>query len=172
MSLYQDSVVQMSATLRNLSAMLDRAAEFCEARNSPADMFVGYRLYPDMRPFEFQIQAACDAAKFAGARLAGVEVPSHPDTEKTLAELKARISATLDFLDGLDEGQFEGAAEREVRLSFLPGKAARAADYLRELALPNFYFHTLTAYALLRQCGVPLGKRDFIATLTLHDVAS
>lgn len=172
MSLYQYSVVQLSQMLRNLSAMLDKAAEFAAARGGSADDFIGFRLSPDMRPFEFQIQAACDAAKFAGARLAGVAAPSNPDTEKTLAELKARIAVTLEFLGGLSSEQFAGAEDREVRLGFLPGKGMRAADYLREMALPNFYFHATTAYALLRAAGVQLGKRDFITHLTLHDAAS
>lgn len=172
MSLYHDSVVQMSRMLRNLAVLLDKAGQFAEARGASPDVFVGDRLHADMRPFEFQIQAACDAAKFAAARLAGVEPPKNPDTEKTLGELKARIAATLEFLDGLGEAQFAGAEDREVRLSFLPGKGMRAADYLREMALPNFYFHATMAYALLRAAGVQIGKRDFITTLTLHDTAA
>jgi hypothetical protein len=172
MSYHQDTVVQMGRMLRNLRAMLDKAAEFADARGAEADCFIGFRLHPDMRPLEFQIQAACDAAKFAAARLAGVEPPKNPDTEKTLDELRARIDATLEFLDGLEAAQFDGAGEREVAISFLPGKAAYGADYLREFVLPNLYFHATTAYALLRQAGVPLGKRDFITHITLHDAAS
>ncbi|MEZ4453973.1 MAG: DUF1993 domain-containing protein [Nannocystaceae bacterium] len=169
MSLYHDSVVPMSRTLRALSSWLDKAAAFAEARQASPDIFIGARLHADMRPFEFQIQSACDSAKFAAARLAGVDAPSHPDTEKTLAELKARIASTLEFIDGLQEGAFEGAEARPVRLAFLPGKWIRGDDYVRELGLPNFYFHATTTYAILRQAGVQVGKRDFIAHLTLHD---
>lgn len=171
MSYHEDTVVQMGRTLRNLRALLDKAAEFARARGAEPDCFIGVRLHADMRPFEFQIQAVCDAAKFAAARLAGVEPPKNPDTEKTLDELRARIDATLAFLDGLDPAQFDGAGEREVAISFLPGKAAYGADYLREFVLPNFYFHATTAYALLRHAGVQVGKRDFITHLTLHDAA-
>lgn len=170
MSLYQDSVVQMSKMLRNLAGFLTKATEFATAKECSPDDFVGFRLAPDMRPLAFQIQSACDAAKFAGAKLAGVTPPENPDTEATMAELEQRITTTLEFLDGLKPEQFEGAAEREATMSFLPGRAMYAADYLREMALPNFYFHVTTAYALLRLAGVKVGKIDFIGGLTLHEL--
>lgn len=172
MSLYQDSVVQLSQMLRNLDGWLAKAVAFAEARKFSPDDFVGFRLCPDMRPLSFQVQSCCDSAKFAAARLAGVEAPSHPDTETTMAELSARIASTRAFLETLKPEQFEGGAEREVRLSFLPGQAIKGGDYLREMALPNFYFHVTTAYALLRQAGVEIGKRDFIGNLTLYPVES
>jgi hypothetical protein len=156
--------------LRNLDAWLGKAAAFAEAKGSAPDDFVNFRLTFDMRPLAFQVQSACDTAKFAAARLAGIDAPSHPDDETTLAQLKARIAVTLEFLDGLEERQFAGAAEREVRLSFLPGQAAFGPDYLREMALPNFYFHVTTAFALLRMAGVGIGKREYIGNLTLHAV--
>ncbi|KIG13312.1 hypothetical protein DB30_00360 [Enhygromyxa salina] len=161
----------MSSMLRNIDGCLDKAIAFAEAKEFSADDFAGFRLAPDMRPLSFQIQAACDAAKFAGARLAGVEAPSNPDTETTMAELKARIATTLEFLKGLDERAVDGGAEREVRMSFLPGMGIRGADYLRQMAVPNFYFHVTTAYALLRAAGVGVGKRDFITDLALFPVA-
>jgi hypothetical protein len=170
MSLYQLSVVQMSKMLRNLDACLDKAVAFAEAKGSKPDDLVNFRLAFDMRPLAFQVQSACDGAKFAAARLAGVEPPSNPDTETTLAQLRARIAVTLEFLATIDEGKFAGAAEREVKMSFLPGQAAYGADYLREMALPNFYFHVTTAYALLRMSGVKIGKMDFLGSVTLHPV--
>lgn len=172
MSLYQDSVVQMSKMLRNLSAWLGKATAFAQAKECSADDFVGARLTFDMRPLSFQVQAACDSAKFAAAKLTGITPPVHPDTETTMAELEQRIAKVLEFLDGVTPEQFEGAAEREVTLPFLPGKAMVGADYLREMALPNFYFHVMTAYALLRMAGVKVGKIDYIGGLTLHDAAS
>lgn len=172
MSLYQQSVVQMSKMLRNLDVCLDKAVAFAEAKSFSPDEFVSFRLAPDMRALAFQVQTSCDSAKYAGARLAGVEAPALPDTETTIEALKQRIAATLDFLNGLTEAQFEGAADREVRPSFLPGKGARGEDYLHEMALPNFYFHLTTAYALLRMSGVDLGKHDFIGSVTLHDLDS
>lgn len=170
MSFYQHTVVQMSKMLRNLDAWLTKAAAFAEAKGSSPDDFAQFRLSFDMRPLTFQIQSACDIAKLAGARLTGVEAPVHPDTETTLAQLHARIGSTIEFLEKLDEKQFAGAAEREVRLSFIPGQALYGADYLREMALPNFYFHVTTAYALLRMSGVGVGKTDYIGSLTLHPV--
>lgn len=169
MSLYQDSVVQMSKMLRSLAAMLGKATAFAQTKECSPDDFVGYRLTFDMRPLAFQIQSACDSAKFAAAKLAGVTPPAHPDTETTMAELEQRVAKVLEFLDGIKPEQFEGAAEREVTLNFLPGKAMYGADYLREMALPNFYFHVTTAYALLRLAGVKVGKMDFIGSVTLHD---
>lgn len=160
----------MSKMLRNLDACLAKAVKFAEHKETSPDDFVGFRLAFDMRPLAFQVQSACDTAKFTAARLSGTEAPSHPDSETTMAELQARIAATVEYLDGVKEDQFKGAAEREVTLSFLPGQACIGADYLREMALPNFYFHVLTAYALLRTAGVGVGKRDFIGSLTLHPV--
>jgi hypothetical protein len=171
MSLYQNSVVQMSKMLRSLDACLEKAAAFAEAKGSNPDDFVNFRLTFDMRPLAFQIQSACDSAKFAVARLSGVDAPSHPDTETTFAQLRARIATVLEFIATIEEKQFAGAAEREVKLSFLPGQAMYGADYLREMVLPNFYFHVTTAYALLRMSGVKIGKMDFLGSVTLHPVA-
>jgi hypothetical protein len=168
MSLYQLSVVQMSKMLRNLDACLEKATAFAEAKGASPDDLVHLRLTFDMRSLAFQVQQACDSAKFAAARLAGVTPPSNPDTETTIAQLRARIGATLEFLGTITEPQFAGAAEREVTMAFLPGQAAYGADYLREMALPNFYFHVTTAYALLRMAGVKIGKMDFLGSVTLH----
>ncbi len=170
MSIHQLSVVQMSQMLRNLDACLEKAAAFAEAKGSSPDDFVKFSLAFDMRPLSFQVQSACDTAKLAASRLTGVDAPVHMDTETTLAQLRARIGATLEFLSGLTEKQFAGAAEREVKLSFIPGQAMFGVDYLREMALPNFYFHVTTAYMLLRVSGVGIGKRDYIGNLTLHPV--
>jgi hypothetical protein len=170
MSFYQHTVIQMTKMLRNLDACLKKAAAFAETKGSSPDDFANFKLTFDMRPLTFQVQSACDIAKLAGARLTGVEAPVHPDTETTLAQLFDRIASTISFLETLDEPKFAGAAEREVRLSFIPGQALYGADYLREMALPNFYFHVTTAYALLRMSGVAVGKRDYIGSLTLHPV--
>jgi hypothetical protein len=166
--MYHHSVVQMSRMLRNLESLLQKAASFAETKGSRPDDFVGFRLTFDMNPLAFQIQSACDSAKFAAARLTGVEAPVQPDTETTLAQLSARIADTLAFLDKFEESQFAGAETREVRLNFIPGQVLVGSDYLRELVLPNFYFHVVMAYALLRQAGVKLGKLDFLGSLTMH----
>lgn len=170
MSTYQLAVVQMSKMLRNLDACLDKAVAFAEAKGSKPDDLAHFRLTFDMKPLAFQVQSCCDSAKFGAARLAGVEAPSHPDTETTLAQLKARIASTLEFLAGFEEAQFVDAEQREVTLSFIPGQGIYGADYLRELVLPNFYFHVTMAYALLRKAGVAVAKMDFLGSLTLHPI--
>lgn len=168
MSIYHQSVVQMSKVLRNLDACLAKAVSFAEAKGSSPDDFVTFKLTFDMRPLSFQIQSACDSGKMAAARLCGIQPPVHPDTETTMQQLRDRIASTVEFMDKLEEQQFAGAAEREIRLSFIPGKMLIGSDYLRELVVPNFYFHVTVAYALLRAAGVPLGKMDYLGSLTMH----
>lgn len=165
MSLYEASVPQLVKMLGNLDRWLDKAADHATARKFDIDTLLLARLAPDQYPLVRQIQSACDAAKFAGARLAGKEAPVHPDTEVTLAELRVRIQAVIAFLGALTPADFEGAARRPVSLSFAPGMVMAGTDYFNELAMPNFYFHATTAYAILRHNGVPLGKSDFIGSM-------
>jgi hypothetical protein len=109
------------------------------------------------------VQIACDTAKGAVARLAGVEIPKHEDTEQTLAELKARIAKTLDFIGSVSAAKLDGSEEREVVLKMRSGEQKfTGLQYLMGHALPNFYFHVTTAYNILRANGVEIGKRDFI----------
>jgi hypothetical protein len=169
MSMFAASVPQLSKMLKNLSAWLDKAVEYAEAKPFDPNVLASCRLAPDMYPLIMQVQGACDSAKFAVARLSGVTAPPHDDVEQTIDELRARIAACLDFIQGVTEKAFEGAATRVVTLPFAPGKAITGADYLNEMALPNFYFHISMAYAILRHNGVPLSKRDFIGSLNLHD---
>lgn len=170
MSLHDASVSQMSKMLRNLQNWLDKAEAHAKAKGFEVDVLATARLAPDQYALVRQIQAACDGAKFTAARLAGIEAPKHPDEEKTIAELRARIRSTLAFLETVTPAQFEGAADREVTLAFLPGKAAKGSDYLVDMGLPNFYFHVTTAYAILRHNGVELGKYDYIGGARLHDI--
>ena len=163
LTLYQASVPRFAAMLKNLAAILDKAQAHCEARKIDPLALTTDRLYPDMLPFTRQVQIACDSAKGAAARLAGVEVPKHEDTEQTFAELKARIARTLDFMASVPAAKIDGAEEREVVIR-LRGQDTkfRALQYLQNFAWPNFYFHVTTAYNILRHNGVELGKRDFI----------
>ena len=146
-------------SLRNLSAILDKAL----ATGTDETVFLEARLAPDMHLFPRQIQMASDAAKGAVARLAGVEVPSMPDTETTFAELKERLAKTIAFIEGVDAAKFEGAEDREVVLKFPQGEMRfTGCDYLTGFVLPNFFFHATMVYALLRANSVPLGKMDFL----------
>jgi hypothetical protein len=165
-SVYDVSIPVFTLSLTNLAAILDKAASHGESRKLDPKVFPAARLIVDMLPLSSQIQIACDTAKGAAARLAGVEVPKHPDNETTLDELKARVAKTLDFIKTVKREQLEGAESREIVLQF-PQLTLKftGLNYLTNFVLPNFFFHVTTAYALLRKNGVDLGKRDFLGQL-------
>ena len=164
-SMYQASAPRFANTLKNLSAILGKAQAHCEARKIDPLVLSASRLYPDMFALARQVQIACDSAKGAVARLAGVEIPKHEDTEKTFEELQARIARTLEFIATVKPAQVDGSEEKEVVLK-LQGKDVpfNGLQYLLGFAWPNFYFHATTVYAILRHNGVEVGKRDFIGT--------
>ena len=164
MQSYDASVPVFIHFLNSLSAILKKAEAHCAARKIDPAVMLGSRLSPDMFPLVRQVQIASDAAKGAGARLAGIEVPSYPDEEKSFDELQARIARTIDFLKGLKPEQFEGAESRAISLK-AGGREMNFTGgvFLETWAKPNFYFHLTTAYAILRQAGVELGKPDFLA---------
>jgi uncharacterized protein len=161
--MYQASAPRFANTLRNLSAILDKAQAHAETKKIEPVVFTQSRLAPDMFPLSRQVQIACDSAKGALARLAGVEIPKHEDTEQTFAELNARIAKTLDFVESLKPAQIEGSEDREVVLK-LRGQDVKfnGLQYLLGFAYPNFYFHVTTAYNILRHNGVEIGKRDYV----------
>ncbi len=163
LTVYEASVPRFANILRNLTAILDKAEAHAEARKIDPLALTQARLFPDMFTLARQVQTACDSAKGAVARLAGVEIPKHEDTEKTFPELKARIAKTLDFIQSVDRAKLDGAESREVVMKFR-GEDTKfgALQYLFGFAYPNFYFHVATAYGLLRHNGVELGKRDYI----------
>jgi hypothetical protein len=164
------SVLEMKKMLNNLDAWLEKAITHAKARSFDPAILLGARLAPDQYPLVRQVQSACDNAKFAAARLSGKEAPKHPDTEQTMDEVRARIRTCTSYVDTFKGADFEGAEGRAVVLSFLPeGKVISGKDYLTEMALPNFYFHAVTAYSILRHNGVDVGKRDFIGSMTLRD---
>jgi hypothetical protein len=164
-SMYQASVPVFQQILTSLSAILTKAAAHAEAKKIDPSVFITARLAPDMFPLSRQIQIATDHAKGASARLAGVEIPSYPDTETTFAELQTRITKTLDFIKQLKPAQFEGAASREVKLKIGGNELTFSGQkYLFHGAFPNFFFHAATAYDILRHNGVEVGKRDFIGS--------
>ena len=164
--LYDFTVPAFTAALTNLSAQIDKAAAHCKQKEFDDQQLAASRLIADMLPFTSQVQIACDIAKGAVARLAGMEPPKHEDTEKTFPELKARIAKTLDFIGSVQPQQFSGAETREVVLKF-PALTLqfKGKDFLTKFALPNFYFHATTAYAILRENGVALGKADYLGAI-------
>jgi len=162
--IYDASVPIFIQFLTGLGSILHKAEAFVQSKKIDPDALLSARLYPDMYTFTRQVQLTCDFAKGAGARLAGIPVPSFPDEEKTFEELHARIRKTTDFLRTLKKDQFADAAERAVTLKVGGQEMSfKGADYLNRFVLPNFYFHMTTAYALLRHNGVELGKMDFMA---------
>lgn len=163
-SMYQASVPLFVRMLRNLSAILDKAAAHAEARKIAPPVLPGLRLIADMFPLSKQVQIATDHAKGCVARLAGVEVPKYEDNEQTIEELKARIARTIAFVESFTADQIDGTEERDIAFT-LGGYdlAFKGVDYLVGFALPNFYFHMVTAYNILRENGVEIGKRDFLA---------
>lgn len=162
-SMYQASAPRFAHTLNTLSAILDKAQAHCDARKIDPLALTGFRLYPDMLPFTRQITIACDTAKGAVARLGGVEIPKHEDTEKTFPELKARIAKTLHFIGGVKASQVDGSEDRPIVLKLRGSDVGfTGLSYLLGYALPNFFFHAVTAYGILRHNGVELGKRDFL----------
>ncbi len=164
-SMYQASAPRFANTLGNLAAILDKAKAHAAAKKIDEQVMLSLRLYPDMFALARQVQIACDSAKGAVARLAGVEIPKHEDTEKTFDELKERIATTLAFIATLKAAQIDGTEEKEIVLK-LQGRDVpfKGMQYLLGFAWPNFYFHAATAYDILRHNGVEIGKRDFIGT--------
>jgi hypothetical protein len=164
--MHQVSVPIFLKTLGNLSAILDKAAAFAAEKKVDPAVLLGYRLAPDMLNFTSQVQNAADHAKRATARLAGIEAPPYEDNEASFADLKARIDKTVAFINTLKPAQIDGSEAREITLKTGSGTRVLTGQiYLLHNALPNFFFHVTTAYAILRHCGVPIGKRDFIGQI-------
>ena len=162
-SMYQVAVPVFVKTLGNLAAILDKAAAFAAARKVDPSVLLGYRLAPDMLSLTRQVQIASDHAKRAPARLAGIEAPVYEDNEESFAELKLRIDKTVAFINTLKPGQIDGSEARDITLKIGSGTQTLSGQaYLLHNALPNFFFHVTTAYAILRHCGVEIGKKDFI----------
>jgi uncharacterized protein len=166
LSLYQCSVPVYERGLNAFLAILDKAEEHATARKFDPDSYLAMRLSPDMWPLGRQVQAFCDHAKNSAFRLAGKEPPVKEDKETTIAELRARIDATLDMLKSIDAKAMEGGESREI---VIPAGANKlkvpGADYLLHFAMPNFYFHLTTAYDILRASGVEIGKRNFMGAV-------
>jgi hypothetical protein len=165
MNLYDATVPIFTKLLSNVEKWLDKAAALADAKKFELDSLAGARLAPDQYPFVRQIQAACDQAKFTAAKLCGKEPPAHPDTEKTIAEIRQRIRTVVAYLGTFKREDFAGADERTCSHAWMGGKTLRGDDYLNHLGLPNFYFHLTTAYDILRHNGVDVGKMDYLVDL-------
>jgi hypothetical protein len=164
-SMYSASVLPAIRTLNNLSAILGKAAAHCEARKIDQAALINSRIFPDMFPLSRQVQIASDMIKGGVSRLAGVEIPRFEDTETTFAELQARIAKTVDYLSTFKPEQIDGSEGRDISIQMRDRVVeSKGQQYLTDGVLPNFYFHVTTAYNLLRQGGVEIGKRDYLGT--------
>ena len=166
LTMHSASVPVFVRMLGNLVGWLDKAESHARERKFEPSVYLGARLAPDMLPLPSQIQIACDAAKFCVARLAGVEAPPFPDEEKTVDDLRQRVRKTIDYLQSIPPAQIDGSDAREISVPRRAGSITMTGEaYLKTFALPNFFFHVTTTYALLRHNGVELGKADFLGAL-------
>jgi hypothetical protein len=164
-----DAIGLFTKTLENLEKWMDKAAEHAKARSFEVDVLAQARLAPNAFAFVQQVQALCDQAKYAAAYLGNQKAPSHPDTEKTFAELRERIRKCTGYLATFEAKDFDGAESRRVSPPWLGGRWLTGHDYLVQVAIPNFFFHATMAYAILRHNGVELGKLDYIGGLPARE---
>jgi len=171
-SLSAASISVFEIGLNALSGVLGKAEAFAAAKKVDPAVLLHTRLSPDMFDLTRQVQTVSDQAKRGSARLAGVEPPSYEDTETTIDQLKARIAKTVAYLKTLDPKQIDAAADRDVKFPLGGGNTGqmKGDDYLNHFVLPNFYFHLTAAYAILRHCGVDIGKRDFLGAIPIKTV--
>jgi len=168
--MYYLAIRQFARSLKNLDTIIGKAASYAEARKFDVNNFTTARLFPDMLPFANQVRIATDMAKAAAANLSGKEAPKFEDNEKTIEELRARVARCITFLESFSAADFEKVSSKTIiKIPFPQGKALHADEYLLGRQIPNFYFHLTTAYNLLRQGGVEVGKLDFIGALELLD---
>ena len=164
-SMYKASVPIFVQFLTSLSAWLDKAAAYAEAKKIDPAVLLNTRLFPDMFPLARQVRAATDHAINACGRLAGVELPTFANTEASIPELEERVAKTIEFIKAIKPAQIDGSEDNEITMKFASGERKFSGQpLLLNFCLPNFYFHATTAYDILRQSGVELGKRDFMGT--------
>lgn len=167
---YDFSVPLFIKMLSGLKNVIEKARPIAEKMDGGETAFLAKSLAPDMFPFSRQIQIATDNAKGAVARLTGTENPKYEDTESTFLELEARIDKTIAFLKTYSPEQFVNISEKKIELPYFPGKYMDGDAYFKEYALPNFFFHVTTAYAIVRSLGGELGKPDYMHTLPLKNI--
>ena len=164
--MHYETFLHMKKQLGHMDKWLETASAHAATMKFDPNLYLGFRLAPDQFALVRQVQAVCDTAKLAASRLTGKDAPSHPDTEQTVDELRARIRSVIAYLDGLSAADFADAATRSITTPRWEGKTMTGANYFLEHGQPNFYFHLAHVYAILRHNGVSLGKRDYLGALT------
>jgi uncharacterized protein len=167
--MYYQAVSRCTLMLENLESWLNKAEQYADAKKFDVGVLMISSLAPDMKPFIYQVQSACDYVKAAASWLSGQTPPKHEDNEQTIDEVRARIRKTVAFADSVTEARFAGAAEQKISLSWAPGKVLGGEDYLLQMTIPNVYFHITMAYAILRHNGVDIGKMDFLGPVNWVD---
>jgi hypothetical protein len=168
MTIYDLTIPQLGKMLANVDHWLALAIAHADKKKFDVSNLMKFRLAPDQFAFDKQVQTVCDNAKFVAARLAGKDWPTHPDTETTIEQLRARIASVIGYLETFKPEDFAGADERKISLPWMEGKWMRGDEYVMQFALANFYFHTVTVYAMLRTNGIELGKREFIGGVPMR----
>jgi len=163
--IYELTVTQFIKTLKQMDTFLDKAAGFADSKKFDVEVLLQSRLAPDQFNFIRQVQIACDTAKLGASRLTGKAAPSHDDSEKTLAEVRARIQSTVNYLESFSEADYKNAAETTVTQPRWEGKTLTGNQYVIHHMIPNLYFHVTTAYSILRHNGVDVGKKDFLGAM-------
>ncbi|MNJ91287.1 hypothetical protein D3C87_89370 [compost metagenome] len=163
--IYDLTVPQFIKGLHNLSALLDKGAQYAETKKFDVEVLLNSRLAPDQFPLTRQIQITCDTAKLCASRLAMKDAPVHPDTEKTLPELKARIASVISYLETFTAKDYSEAATRHITNPRWDGQYLTGEEFVVHHAIPNFYFHMTTAYSILRHNGVEVGKKDYLGKM-------
>jgi uncharacterized protein len=164
-SMYQASAPVFDKMLGNLSAILGKAASWAEARKIEPTVLLNARLAPDMFALTRQVQIACDFGKGTCARLAGLEPPKYEDNEASFADLQARVAKTRQYIGTIQAAQIDGSEDRHVKFQAGPRTFEfKGQAYLTGFALPNFFFHYTTTYAILRHNGLDLSKGDYIGS--------
>lgn len=161
-SVYELTIPQFTTTLKALRKILVKAQAFADSKKIDSSVLLQTRLAPDQFPFVRQIQIATDNAKGCVARLTDVKTPVFEDNEKTMDELMARIDKTVAFLNTIKPEDFKGYESKKASFPWYPGMYLEGKDYLVQHLLPNFYFHVTTAYSILRNNGMELGKGDYL----------
>lgn len=163
--LYANTAPQFAKMLQNLALILDKSAEYAKGREFDVEILASARLAPDQFNLIRQVQITCDTAKLCCSRLTGKDAPTFDDSEKTFAEIKARIEKTVSYLSTVTAKDFEGAGEKQISQPRWEGKYLTGAEYVEQHAIPNFYFHMTTVYSILRYNGVPVGKKDYLGAM-------
>jgi hypothetical protein len=167
--MHANTIFQFKKMLSNLDQCMTKAAAFADHKKFDVNLLADYRLAPDMYPFKKQIQGACDSAKFCAAYLSEKTPPKHEDNETTWTELHERLRKVVTYLETFKASDFEKSASVTVKPGWAQGKSLPAEEYVQAVAIPNFYFHLMAAYAIMRHAGADIGKMDYLGSVKMND---